>query len=53
MRRQIEPKSLRSLKRESDQNRLFNGDLETTLYSAAVAQEGMLPRAYNHQMASW
>ena len=44
MRWQIELKSLRSLKRESDQNRLLNGDLETALYSAAVAQEDMLPR---------
>ena len=31
MRQQIEPKSLRSLKRESDQTALLNGDLETAL----------------------
>ena len=40
----VEPKSPRSWKRELDQNKVLNGDLETALYSAAVAQEGMMPR---------
>jgi len=40
----IEPKSPRSWKRESDQNRLLKGDLETALYSTAVAQEGIMQR---------